>query len=508
MTIMNRFTRRAFLTQSATLVAVAASVPPTVRATSVSGSAHRDLSDLGATEAVSALRNGEIRAEAYAEALLARAKRFAALNVFITLRPDEVRQAARDADRRRAKGRPLGLLHGLPIAVKDSIDTKSLPTSNGTRALRDFLPKADAGVLRPLLSEGAIVMGKTNLHELSCGWTSNNATFGPVLNPYDRTRTPGGSSGGSAAAVAARIAPLGIGEDTYGSIRVPSTFCGLVGLRPTFGRYPDDGVMPLSRKRFDQVGPLARSVGDVILFDSVSTGDHSPVRPMPLEGVRIGTSQYLMQAMDVECRRIVDAAIDRLRAAGVEIVPTELPASLQAASDVERALLGYELLGGLSRFLSQEGSGVSVDQLIAEAGPNLRPLLAAGRNPGSRENYRILSHKQRQMKAEAIAFLRASRIDALAFAPSLTPAFPQGDPDALEINGVRVGLFTSIGRQVAIGSCASLSCLVLPAGMTAGGLPVGLEFDALPGADRRLLALGLSLESALGAIPPPALHVQ
>src|SRR6185312_7305309 len=151
---------------------------------------------------------------------------------------------------------------------------------------RNFQPKMDAAVVRPLLAQGAIVMGKTNLHELSCGWTSNNATFGPVLNPYDRTRTPGGSSGGSGAAVAARIAPLAIGEDTYGSIRVPATFCGLVGLRPTFERYPDDGVMPLSHRRFDQVGPLARAVGDVILFDSAVTGQTETLSPRPLAGVR------------------------------------------------------------------------------------------------------------------------------------------------------------------------------------------------------------------------------
>jgi mandelamide amidase len=263
--------------------------------------------------------------------------------------------------------------------------------------------------------------------------------------------------------------------------------------------------MPLSRNRFDQVGPLARSVGDVILFDSVSRGEHSPVAPVPLKGVRIGISEYLMLGIDAECGRIVAVAIDSIKAAGVEIVNVELPASLREASDVERALLGYELLEGFSRFLANEGSSVSVDELVSQAGPNLKALLAAARNPGSQEDYDALNRKQIHMKTDAIALFGANRIAALAFAPSLTPAFPQGDPDSLVINGRPVNLFTSIGRQVAIGSCASLSCLVLPAGMTAAGLPVGLEFDALPGADRRLMALGLSLEKALGPIRPPAL---
>lgn len=505
MPIDTPFGRRDFMVRTSQL-AIAAGLPPLARAVESTASAHRNLSNLTATEAVEALRNGDITAEAYANALLAQADRLRALNAFITLRLDEVRHAAREADRQRAQGRVLGLLHGLPIAVKDSINTKSLPTSNGTRALKNFVPRDNAGVLRPLLAQGAIVMGKTNLHEISCGWTSNNATFGPVYNPYDRTRTPGGSSGGSAAAVAARMAPLAIGEDTYGSIRVPATFCGLVGLRPTFGRYPDDGVLPLSRMRFDQVGPLARSVRDVILFDSVSTGDPAAVRALPLKGVRIGTSEFLMQGIDAECGRIVAAGFDRLKAAGVELVPTDLPSSLREASDVEQQLLGFELLEGLAGFLRDQGSKVSVDELIAQSGDNLKGLLAGARNPGSQETYRLMQQKQKQIKAAAIEFFRANRIDMLAFAPSLTAAFTQGDPGTLQINGRAVELFTSIGRQEAIGSCASLSCLVLPAGVTAGRLPVGLEFDAPPGTDRRLLALGLSLENALGSIPPPPLH--
>lgn len=499
------FTRREFIEQSS-LSALTATVAPLASGAAPPGRTSGNLTDLTATEAVTALRNGEVKAEDYAQALLTRAGLLSVLNAFITLRPQEVMQAARAADQLRARGGRLGRLHGLPIAVKDSVDTKSLPTSNGTRSLKGFTPKADAGVVRPLLAEGAIVMGKTNLHELSCGWTSNNATFGPVLNPYDRTRTPGGSSGGSAAAVAARFAPIAIGEDTFGSIRVPSTFCGLVGLRPTFERYSDAGVMPLSHRRFDQVGPLARSVSDVILFDSVVTGEHSAVSATPLQGVRIGTSEFLMQGIDAECGRIVKAALDRLEAAGAQVIPVDLPASLRAAVDVELPLLRYELLPGLSSFLAEEGTGVTLDELISQAGANLQGLLNDSRRPFSEKDYHAQDRKQRQMRAEAVAFFQAKRIDVLAFAPSLTPAFPQGDPDDLRINGQSVPVFTSIGRQVAIGSCASLSCLVLPAGLTAAGLPVGLEFDALPGTDRKLLGIGLSLEKVLGPIPAPRLE--
>src|ERR1700691_904213 len=144
----------------------------------------RNLTDLSAVAAVTAIRNGELKAEDYARALLERAQHFESLNAFRTLDPELVLEAARAADKARASGAVLGTLHGLPIPVKDSVNSKALPTSNGTGALRDFRPRDDAGVLTSLLAQGAILMGKTNLHELSYGWTSNNEIFGAVLNPY------------------------------------------------------------------------------------------------------------------------------------------------------------------------------------------------------------------------------------------------------------------------------------------------------------------------------------
>ena len=235
--------------------------------------APNSMTELTATAAVEAMRDGDMRAENYAEALLDRAQSLANLNAFRTLDREMVLEAARSADKARAAGGALGMLHGLPIPVKDSVNTKGLPTSNGTRALEEFKAKDDAAVLKPLLAQGTILMGKTNLHELSYGWTSNNASFGPVRNPYDQQHVPGGSSGGSAAAVAGRIAPLAIAEDTLGSIRVPASMCGLAGLRPSFGRYPDDGIMPLTVNKFDQVGPLARSVADLLMFDLAVSGE-------------------------------------------------------------------------------------------------------------------------------------------------------------------------------------------------------------------------------------------
>ena len=497
--------RREFLLHSSALLATS------VSASAMSPSwkpraADSSLTELSAVAAVAAIRSGDLRAEDYAAALLQRAARLDELNAFLTIKPEEIKEAARNADKTRAAGRPLGLLHGLPIPVKDSINTKDLPTSNGTRALREFVPKGNAGVLKSLFKQGAILMGKTNLHELSWGWTSNNHTFGAVLNPYDRSRTPGGSSGGSATVVAARIAPLAVAEDTYGSIRVPAAFCGVAGLRPTFNRYPDDGILSLTRAKCDQVGPLARSVEDLILFDTVVAGDRTPVTSAPLQGVRIGVSPaFLSEGLDPESERLTGEAIRKLRDTGVQVVVAELPEPLRQASTVVGSLIRYEALDSFATFLKEERTGVTLDELISQAGANIEFLLAAARNPGSHQAYLSLRRQQEAIKLAAAEYFRTHEIEALVFPPVLMPAFPQGDSPAVRVGDRDVDLLDAIGRNMGLGSCASLSCLVLPIGLTRSGLPVGLEFDAPSGSDRRLLALGLSFEKALGPIEPPAL---
>jgi indoleacetamide hydrolase len=495
--------RRRFLALSSSAIVTAGTMPQLL-AQSPNG-AKAALTDLSATAAAKAIRDGDLKAETYARALLAQADRWNSVNAFLTLRPDSLLEAARAADKKRATGGPLGDLHGVPIPVKDSVNTRALPTTNGTRALRNFRPEQDADVLTPLFRAGALLMGKTNLHELSCGWSSNNQAFGAVLNPYDSRRSPGGSSGGSAAAVAARMAPLAIAEDTWGSIRVPATFCGLAGLRCTFGRYPGRGIMALGINKFDQVGPVARSVEDLILFDSVVTGERQPVVARSLKGVRIGISpEYHAAGIDAETGRIVTAALERVKDAGAVLVNAELPPELHRASDVVVGILGYELLTSLTNFLKEHRAGVSLEELVSQASPNLTALLKGSKPPGANDaTYTALLRDKDKIRAATLAHYREHRIDAMAFAPSLMPATPQGDSQQVQINGRPMQMFTAIGRQVGLGSCSGLACLVLPAGITRAGLPVGVEFDGPPGSDRQLLALGLSLEKALGRIPPP-----
>ena len=458
------------------------------------------LTGLTAVEAVEAMRAGELRAEEYARALVAEAEAHRHLNAFLAFEPERVVEAAREADRRRARGDSVGLLHGLPIPVKDSVNTAALVTTNGTRALANFRPRTDAAIVTRLVGQGAIVMGKTNLHELSRGWTSNNGAFGAVRNPYDPERIPGGSSGGSASLVGARVAPLAVAEDTWGSIRVPAAMCGTVGFRPTVGRYPNDGIIPLTHGRFDQVGPVARSVADVLLFDRAVTGE-APLAERSLRGVRVGLPLQWFEDLDAEVERIVAAALARLEAAGAVLVRAPLPAVVLGAMDTAQAIIAGENMDAIEAFLREHGAGVSFDQVLAQASPNLRSRYVT--TAATEEEYRQALVKREAIAAALEAHFREQRIEALAFPPLLAPAPPLGDNAEMEVRGATLRLRDVVGRNTAMGNCAQLASLVLPAGLTRAGLPVALEFDAWKGRDRELLALGGALEEALGALPPP-----
>ncbi len=457
-----------------------------------------------AVDAVAAMRDGSLTAERYAQALLEQCDRLKHLNAFITLDRDRVLAAARAADQRRKSGAKLGVLHGLPIPVKDSINTKDYPTTAGTAALRDFHPREDAPIVRLLCDAGAIVLGKTNLHERSMGYTSNNTTFGAVHNPYDPSRIPGGSSGGTATAIAARMAPLGVAEDTEGSIRVPAALCGIAGFRPTTSRYPSSAVAPIS-PLFDQVGPHARSVADLALFDSVASGDFNPLRAVDLKGLRLGIARgFWFVDLDPEVERITSAALRRLQDAGVELVEAEVPELADLIRQTTLPILRHDILQSFPKYLKDSGAEITFDQVVAQASPDVKGFFPAGGRAGvSEEVYQAAcgTHLPRLRKTFADYFAR-NRVAAIIFPATMTPAVEIGARD-VAIGGRRIPVGTAMSRNIAPGSTAGLPGLVLPAGLTQGGLPVAIEFDAPSKSDRALLAFGLSAERALGHLPPP-----
>jgi indoleacetamide hydrolase len=496
------FSRRTFVLGAATMaVSGAGGAAPAGR--------DDDLCNLSATEAVSHMSQGSLTSERYAEALLARCRSARDLNAFIALDPARVLEDARQRDRERLAGLKPGPLFGLPVPVKDSVNTGDYPTTAGTPALRHFRPKEDAPVVAALRAAGAFVLGKTNLHELSYGWTSNNQAFGAVHNPYDPSRIPGGSSGGTAAAVAARLAPLGIAEDTEGSIRVPAALCGIAGFRPTTGRYSTRGCVPIS-PLFDQVGPHARGVLDLALFDSVVARESQALKAAPLAGVRLGVVRdYWFSDLDPDVERLIQLALDRLTQAGAHIVDTSLPGLAALIDTTTDVVQNHDVRVALPQYLQEYGAGVDLNTLIAQASPDIqkvfrRDVLPGGANFVSEPEYTAARDQNlpalRRLYGDYFA---RNRLSAMIFPTTLVPATRIGEESTVQVRGRRLPFDTAVARNIAPGSTAGIPGLVLPAGLTPGGLPVSIELDAPAGGDRALLALGLSVEQALGPMPAP-----
>lgn len=344
-----------------------------------------DAAELDAVAALALLAHGELSAEAYARALLARCAQGAALNAWITLEPERVLEAARATDLARRARRPLGPLAGLPVPVKDSVNTAQYPTTGGTPALRHFRPQHDAPVVQALRRAGAIVLGKTNLHELSYGWTSNNQAYGAVRNPYDPARIPGGSSGGTAAAVAARMAPLGLAEDTQGSIRVPAALCGLYALRPSTGRYPTEGAIPIT-PLFDQVGPHARSVRDLALFDAVLTGERQALPARSLRGARLTVVRdYFFTDLDPQVEQLAAQALAQLQAAGAELIEAQLPGLGALIERTTDPVQNHDVRLALPAYLKAYAAPVDFEALIAQASPDIREIFRRYVLPGGED---------------------------------------------------------------------------------------------------------------------------
>jgi mandelamide amidase len=497
--------RREFLAGATSAVLFQAAAGAAGAGSAAAGS----LTDLSAAEAIAQMTRGELSVEHYATALLARCAKGRALNAFITLDPERVIADARERDRQRRAGEPTGPLFGLPIPVKDSVNTSQYTTTAGTPALRHFRPKEDAPIVARLRAAGAIVLGKTNLHELSFGWTSNNLAFGAVHNPYDPTRIPGGSSGGTAAAIAAHLAPLGVAEDTEGSIRVPAALCGIAGFRPTTGRYPTVGCVPISAL-FDQVGPHARSVADLALFDAVAAGDSAPLAAVDLRGVRLGVVRdYWFAGLDPDVERVTTQALARLRDAGVVLVESALP-GLQSLIDRScQQIQNHDVRLALPHFLEVYGAGVSFDALIAQASPDIRAtfksdILPGGKNFVSEADYEAARDQVLPALKKLFAdYFATQKVDAIVFPATMVPAPKIGDEDMLDVGGRKLAFTTAVSRNIDPGSTTGLPGLVLPAGLSPTGLPISLEFDGPAGSDRRLLALGLHLQQVLGPLPPP-----
>jgi len=487
--------------------AIAASLP-SLAAVSARDLDDRELTRLTVTQAARLIRDGEITSTRLTRALLnaIRAKRD--LNAFITVDEAGALAAARRADqqRQRCDPRELGPLHGVP----DNIHVAGLPNTAGTPGLRNFVPRDNAPVVQALLDGGAIVLGKTNMHELAFGITSNNAAFGAVRTPYDRTRFAGGSSGGTGSAIAARLAPGGLGTDTGGSVRIPAALNGIAGLRPTVKRYPQVGITPLASTR-DTAGPMARTVADLLLLDSVITRDWRPVRARAPQSIRLGMVPALFQDLDAETRVLTDRALDRLRRAGVALVQVQMPGLAELNAKIGFPVALFEASRDMTAYLTDYGIGVTLGELVAQvASLDVKAVYQNAVLPGSpgaipeavyRDAINVFRPQLQQLYADTF---KHNAVDALVFPTTPLPASPVvGSDEFVDLNGAQVPTLLTYIRNTDPGSNAGVPGLSLPMALTKGGLPLGLELDGPADSDRELIAIALAIEKILGPLPPP-----
>ena len=489
----------------------------TLCATCANAVSASDLSQLTAHQAAAKIRSGEISSTELTQALIGSAKQQAYLNAFITLDEQAAMNAARIADDARAAGNEIGPLHGVPLVVKDNIHVAGLPNTAGTPALKNFIPATNAPVIDRLAAAGAIILGKTNMHELAFGITSDNAAFGAVGNPYAPDHSAGGSSGGSGSAIAARMAPAGLGTDTGGSVRIPAALNGIYSLRPSMGRYPSGGTTPISHTR-DTAGPMARSIEDLILLDGVISGENKALSAASLKGLRIGLPRaYFYHGLDVSLAEVMEASIEKLESAGVKFVSIDMPGVSELNAKIGMPIALYESVEDLSVYLEEHNTGTDFKSLAAAtSSPDVAGLFAAlsvvdndkdgipdARIPESVYRDAIDTHRPALQKLFS-DWYSDNKLDAMWVPTTTIPAQPtkQLAQHAL-VNGKEAATFPTYIQNTGPDSNAGYPAINIPVGLSNNGLPVGAMLAGPNNSDRKLLSIALSIEELFGALPAP-----
>ena len=470
-----------------------------------------DFDQLTLTQAAADLRAGKITSTALTTEALARAKANADLNAFVTLDEAGALKAAAAFDANDDKDKPLG---GVPIVIKDNIEVAGLPCSAGTPALKQYVPKADAPVVAKLRAAGAVIIGKTSMHELAFGISGYNTAFKTgaefgVRNAYDRALIAGGSSSGTGAAIGARIVAGGLGTDTGGSVRVPAALNGCASLRPTVGRYPQAGIAPISHTR-DTAGPMAATMADVELLDRVIAGGDA-VQPADLKQIRIGIVRSMLINLDADTEAAFQAAVAKVKAQGVTVVEIEMPQLAELNGQVGFPVALYEAYDDMVAYLAHTGTGITIDALAREiASPDVKGtydgLVIPRKLPGpdntlvDAEPIYDAAIKSARPALQALygRTFADNRLDAIAF-PTTPRVAIASNPDSSSLENF--GLFI---QNTDPGSNAGIPGIQIPIALGAvSKLPIGLELDGPAGSDRRLLAVGMALEKVFGRLPAP-----
>lgn len=484
-----------------------------------------DLRELAAREIRRRIAAREVSAEEVATAALDRARHAASpLGAFLHLDGDEVRAAAHAIDERLARGEDPGPLAGVPVAIKDNIAVRGTPLTCASRILEGYRVPYDATVVRRLRDAGAVLFGKTNLDEFAMGSSGETSAFGATRNPWNLDRVPGGSSSGSAAAVAARCVPLALGSDTGGSIRQPAAFCGVLGLKPTYGRVSRYGLVAYGSS-LEQVGPIARSADDARLLLAVLAGrdsrdattidpapiDAAPPRDLGLTGIRLGIPrEHGGTGVDPEILEVLRETAEAFTTLGATVEEVSLPhASLAIAAYY--VIVTAEASANLARFDGirygrREGEEEGLEALVTRSrragfGPEVRRRILLGTyglSAGTREAYFDKALRARTLLRRDLEDV-FRRVDVLLSPTSPFPAFPLGSRIGDPLQMVLCDVFTVLANLCGI------PALSFPAGFTSERLPIGLQLQGPAFGEERLLRLAAAFETvstAHRASPP------
>ncbi|MFO0959951.1 MAG: Asp-tRNA(Asn)/Glu-tRNA(Gln) amidotransferase subunit GatA [Isosphaeraceae bacterium] len=457
-----------------------------------------------ASELRTQLADGKLTAVEVSQAYLDRARALNRLNAYVHLQDDEVLGQAREVDRKRKAGEPLGPLAGVPVAIKDVLCVEGQPTTCGSRMLKDFRPPYDATVIRKLKEAGAVLFGKTNMDEFAMGSSTENSAYGPSLNPWDESRTPGGSSGGSAAVVAADLAPLALGSDTGGSIRQPAALCGIVGLKPTYGRVSRYGLIAFASS-LDQIGPFAHNLADAALLMEAIAGpdphdatcvntpvpNYSATLDTPPEKLRVGiVKEFLGEGLDPEVAAAVEEAIRIYEKAGATIEEVSLPhskygapayyivAPAECSSNLARydgTIFGHRAADWTPRTEEEKKLSPLVLMMMASRaegfGAEVKRRIMLGTfalSAGYADQYYNQALKvRRKIRNDFDAAF--ARVDVLIGPTSPTPAFKLGEKTADPLAMYLSDIYTITTNL------AGIPGISIPCGLSKTGLPIGLQ---------------------------------
>ena len=449
-----------------------------------------ELHDLTIEDAVSAIAARQLSPVELTDHLLARIERLdPALGCFITVTAEQARAAAQEAEQQAMAGAPLGPLHGVPLALKDLFDTAGVRTTAGSKLLAERVPARDATVVRRLRDAGALSLGKLNMHEFAFGVTTDNPHYGACRNPWDVTRIPGGSSGGAGAAVAAGLVPGALGSDTGGSIRIPASLCGVVGLKPTYGRVSRAGVLPLAWS-LDHAGPLTRSVRDASLLLGVLAGpdpaDPSAARlPVPdylagieegVRGLRIGLpARGFFAGIAPDVAAAIETAIAVLRGEGADIRPIDIDL-IDQMRPTWAAIIQSEALAYHARTLAERPD---------DYGADVRQRLELG------AFYSVAHYINAQrLRGAIVDAFRSALIEVdLLLAPTLPVT-------AAPIAGFTAEAAAGYSRTCSPANLIGFPALSVPCGFDGSGLPIGLQLIGRPFDEATVLRAGRAYERA------------